>query len=728
MLLNTAPQDQAILSNVSEIGEFRIRNSAKAFNILSSGLYANKIKAIIRELSCNAVDSHVAAGKTGTPFDVHLPNQMEPWFSIRDYGTGLDHEQVTNIYTTYFESTKTDSNDYIGALGLGSKSPFSYTDNFTVTAVKNGTKNIYSAFINAQGVPSIALMAGEEGTLEPTGVEVKFSVNDSYDFYKFKDEARSVYKFFTLRPVVSGARDFEFYNVEYETRDIIPGVHCHKDSYRTVAVMGNIGYPIDIPNAEGNLGNLRNLLECGLEMHFAIGELDFQASREGLSYIPQTINSIKAKLEAVNNRLATYVKEEAEKIDNLWDRAFYLLKKRETRLWRAAVEQYIVDSKNPFFNSNNAGYVNIKNPEIKIEDLASRYNISVRAFSKSRGYSTVTTVNSESRRADKPNKDGSYSAWAVWPFLIDRGTNFVINDTKIGATERAKHHYRNTAHPHTEPGTKTVYVLEPADKNKPINTKAFFRTLRNPPESTIALASTLMEKERKEVSSRMAKNVTIMRLEERGHGGYYRSQECVWRDAGKADTFDATKTYYYLPLSGYSIVSERFKDWSGKIMMRSIKNSGIEGVNQTIYGVRKTDIEFIKTQKNWVNLEDHIGKLLSKLTPDDFKTLAAGTIDKYSLLQYNENIVKAVSNPNSPYVKVATYLKDVRERDVSESELKSLFRAFDVTLDLTPIVEAITKESADVYDRYPLIKEVGWRVDATAVAEYINLIDEKKGI
>ena len=162
--------------------------------------------------------------------------------------------------------------------------------------------------------------------------------------------------------------------------------------------------------------------------------------------------------------------------------------------------------------------------------------------------------------------------------------------------------------------------------------------------------------------------------------------------------------------------------------MRSIKNSGIEGVNQTIYGVRKTDIEFIKTQKNWVNLEDHIGKLLSKLTPDDFKTLAAGTIDKYSLLQYNENIVKAVSNPNSPYVKVATYLKDVRERDVSESELKSLFRAFDVTLDLTPIVEAITKESADVYDRYPLIKEVGWRVDATAVAEYINLIDEKKGI
>jgi len=117
MLLHTAPQDAAILSNVGEVGNFKIKASAKAFSILSSGLYANKIRAIIRELSCNAVDSHVAAGRTDTPFDVHLPNDLEPWFSIRDYGTGLSHEQVSSIYTTYFESTKTESNDYIGALG-----------------------------------------------------------------------------------------------------------------------------------------------------------------------------------------------------------------------------------------------------------------------------------------------------------------------------------------------------------------------------------------------------------------------------------------------------------------------------------------------------------------------------------------------------------------------------------------------------------------------------------
>ena len=179
MILNNTPQDQAVLANVGQVGEFRIRNSAKAFNILSSGLYANKIRAIIRELSCNAVDSHVAAGKSDTPFDVHLPNQLEPHFSIRDYGTGLNHDQVTNIYTTYFESTKTDSNDFIGALGLGSKSPFSYTDNFTVTAIKDGRKGIYTAFINEKSVPSIALMMEEE-TDEPAGDRKSTRLNSSH--------------------------------------------------------------------------------------------------------------------------------------------------------------------------------------------------------------------------------------------------------------------------------------------------------------------------------------------------------------------------------------------------------------------------------------------------------------------------------------------------------------------------------------------------------------------
>ena len=550
MILNNTPQNEAILSNVGEIGEFRIRNSAKAFSILSSGLYANKIRAIIRELSCNAVDSHIAAGKAATPFDVHLPNSLEPHFSIRDYGTGLDHEQVKNIYTTYFESTKTDSNAYIGALGLGSKSPFSYTDNFTVTAVKNGRKGIYSAFINGEGVPSIALMM-EEPTDEPAGVEVKFSVNDRNDFYKFQQEAAEVYTYFSLRPVVTGCNNFQFVTKNYLDRDIIPGVHSrdHNGYQRgSVAIMGNIAYPIDVPNAQANLGSLAGLLDCDLEIHFDIGELDFQASREGLSYIPQTISSIKNKLEKINAVLAVKLTEEANKIENLWLRSFFLREKHHQDLWAAAVRKYIVDNKFPLITIEHT-YLSSRSFDLKVEDLASKYNIAVSGFKKTRGNITISRMNPENRYDRVSGKD---LRWQEWQVPTEQGVFFVCNDLKTGATERAKYHWRYNKDDKL-PHYSAVFVLSAADKNKAMDTEQFFKDLYQPHQ--VMLASDLMEKPRK--SGAAAGSAKILRLENRDSGYRYRSNdEMVWRSAGDLKDFDATGTYYYLPVVGYSPVSK----------------------------------------------------------------------------------------------------------------------------------------------------------------------------
>ena len=73
---------------------FRIAANKEAFRILSSGLYNDKKLAIIRELSCNAYDSHVMAGKADVPFELHLPTVFEPYFSIKDFGVGLSDVQV----------------------------------------------------------------------------------------------------------------------------------------------------------------------------------------------------------------------------------------------------------------------------------------------------------------------------------------------------------------------------------------------------------------------------------------------------------------------------------------------------------------------------------------------------------------------------------------------------------------------------------------------------------
>jgi hypothetical protein len=719
MILNTAPQDQAVMSNVGEIGEFRIRNSAKAFNILSSGLYANKIRAVIRELSCNAVDSHVAAGKQDTPFDVHLPNQLEPWFAIRDYGTGLSHEQVTNIYTTYFESTKTASNEFIGALGLGSKSPFSYTDNFTVTAIKAGVKGIYTAFINEHGVPSIAPM-GQEDTDEPAGVEVKFAVNDRWDFSKFHDEARQVYTYFALRPVVSGASNFAFRDVEYLDKDIIPGVHTYKDGgRRSVAIMGNIAYPIEIPNAEQTLGDLRQLLNCGLELHFAIGELDFQASREGLSYITETVTAIKRKLEELNTALAGVLAKEANAIANTWERAFFLTKRSSHPLWTTAVKKYAVDTKLETYDT--VRYGGTKEFRLGIDDIAKAFNISLRGFDYTKHSKTYNNLKHSTQYSDQKNAQGHYDMFFYWGINVSSDVRFIVNDTNIGAVERAKYHYRT----HKPDERARVIVLDKADRTKEMDLKAFFKAINHPPESFVSVASALDKKER---VSGVAKNVTILSLQERNHGGYYRAKEMVWRDAGKADTFDANTTHYYLPLSGFNIES-KYGMRDAKEFYNDLKDCGIASLKMTIYGVRKGDIEFIKTQKNWVNIEDHIAQLLKK--PIDNKlvmSLALQAIDNENNVSYNYNIVSRL-DAKSPYSVFTSKLKGFEKIRYNEQSLRNLCKRYasGVTFSPEAQVQTLVEECKQVKERYPLLAYLR-SVPSEELANYINMIDTQKGI
>ena len=185
-----------------EESQFSIQASAKAFFILSDGLYSNKIKAVIRELSTNAYDAHVENGNVDTAFDIQLPNRLEPIFSIRDYGTGMSHDECMHLYTSYFNSTKTQRNDSVGCLGLGSKSPFAYTDQFMVESFQHGMKRTYTAYKNEDGNPVFALLH-EQQTDEPNGVRVNINVDED-DCWKFVDEAEHIYTWFKVKPNVTG--------------------------------------------------------------------------------------------------------------------------------------------------------------------------------------------------------------------------------------------------------------------------------------------------------------------------------------------------------------------------------------------------------------------------------------------------------------------------------------------------------------------------------------------
>jgi HSP90 family molecular chaperone len=173
---------------------FRIAVTSKAFQILSSGVYTDKIAAVIRELGTNAADSHVAAGKPDVPFRVHVPTALEPWFAVHDEGIGMDEDDIYSTYTEYFNSDKTHTNALTGCLGIGSKSPFAYTDQFTVAATKDGVKRTFTAYLSEKKIPTLTKV-DERKTRASNGVIITVPVK-ACDIEEFEAKCTEIYFWF----------------------------------------------------------------------------------------------------------------------------------------------------------------------------------------------------------------------------------------------------------------------------------------------------------------------------------------------------------------------------------------------------------------------------------------------------------------------------------------------------------------------------------------------------
>lgn len=301
-------------SNIAAETEFRIKTSACAFNILSSGIYTDNILAVIRELCCNAYDAHVAAGKKNVPFEVHLPNKLEPWFHVRDEGTGLSDEQVMSLYTTYFDSTKTDSNDYIGALGLGSKSPFSYTSSFEVISRYNGMRRMYSVFINEDGIPTIAKL-GEIATDEPNGLEVKVTVQEK-DFWTFQTKTSTALQWFKVRPSVIGYPGFTFPEVPQEQLRGENWILLPRGSMygSFTAVQGNVAYRVDLSHLNLSSEVKTVLSSAHLVAFFEIGELEVAASREEIRYDNRSKEALTIRIESFCDEMVKEIESQIKPV------------------------------------------------------------------------------------------------------------------------------------------------------------------------------------------------------------------------------------------------------------------------------------------------------------------------------------------------------------------------------------------------------------------------------
>lgn len=329
MKLNTSAAPVEVVGNTSN-SNFSIAVNGKAFRVLSDTLYKNKIGSIVREVSCNAYDAHVMAGKKDVPFVVHLPDDFEPWFSVQDQGVGLSPEDIATVFTVYFQSTKDQSNDAIGAFGLGAKTPFSYTDQFTVTSVKDGMKRMYSAYITPEGIPNIAEMHAEE-TTEGNGVEIRIAVKRE-DYSKFRTEVQNQLKYFKVKPTLENGS--VQWPIDQSPIFQVDGFNVYQnDSYSRgsnfIILQGNVGYDLDWNAVRASISaEARNfadrLTSYKTILEFDIGQIGVTASREGVEYDKTTVQNINDRLVDAQKKCTEFVAEKIAHLTTEFEKAEFI--------------------------------------------------------------------------------------------------------------------------------------------------------------------------------------------------------------------------------------------------------------------------------------------------------------------------------------------------------------------------------------------------------------------
>jgi len=451
-------------NNVEKSGDFEeskfsIEASSKAFFILSDGLYSNKILAVIRELSTNAYDSHVDAGKKDVPFDVHLPTSIDPVFFIRDYGTSMNHDDCMQLYTTYFRSTRNDSNDAVGCLGLGSKAPFAYADSFTVEAYLNGNKRVYNAYKDENGNPVFSLMHECE-TVEQDGIKVSLQV-DAYDVNRFNHEAKKVYEFFNVKPNFVG-ETISFNNIE----KVLAGSNWYFDdnANSNLIIMGQIAYPIDFQQLSENDSSsdkcssfIRN--SDGLRIFMNIGDMDITPSRESLSYSAATKQNIKNVIQKIIEEITSKIEGQISEQPTLFKaRNKYVQISDQCHSVKNAVESLAKslswNGKKLFDNTINETINVDKNHGMKMLHKAGYYRKKI---------SSVDNFESIS---------------------FHRNNKFVIDDIKRGGLSRVKKHMR-------ELSSGASYYIYKLDSEETIDNNRLYDILGGATKEDVILTSSL---------------------------------------------------------------------------------------------------------------------------------------------------------------------------------------------------------------------------------------------
>lgn len=330
--------EEASLSSGLETTAMGMVLNATSFNHIINSLYKNPLGAIIRELTTNALESHMVANTT-RKVAIQLPTTLDHNFVIRDYGTGLDDEEVQKYLNTLFSTSKDKDNNLMGGFGLGSKSPLALVDTFNIISIKNGLKNNYAWIKEPGKLPSLVHLDDEEDrnekTSEDDGIKIVIPLGSSTKISqtslqkRVEEEARKQLLGFSGKFMfVDNVHTKHYQDLNDITDTIIKEKlildldhvsvfsrdknTSYSDSSTTLVLIGGVNYPFDYSYRQ----YVQNLFSYFVNAHreyivclkAPIGSLDLPMSREEILTSARNEQVLKDASEAAAKDIATYIK------------------------------------------------------------------------------------------------------------------------------------------------------------------------------------------------------------------------------------------------------------------------------------------------------------------------------------------------------------------------------------------------------------------------------------
>lgn len=742
---------------------FHILANADSFRALSSSLYNDKKLAIVRELACNAWDSHVAAGKKDVPLDLHLPTTFEPWFSIKDNGIGLEEGEyssekndwvgsgVLGLYCTYFSSgDKGKSNDYIGAFGLGSKSPFCYNEGktgFTVTSRYNGRKKVYSAYLD-KGLPYIVRQT-DDPTDECNGLEVNFPVKAS-DSWEFQSKAESALEFFKPKPKINISINIK--KQEYEIKTKKWGLRKNSYTHGLRAIQGMVPYGVGDLDESLLSEKHKKVVALPIDIFFKIGEVSPAVSRESLSNDETTIKNILAALDEVADDFVSEVKKQLKECKTEWEARLLIFNKINVQglgeLINEAYQQGSLDGKYEGYSLN---YTPLSINELDYEK-ATVVKFKANYRTKSAYKNLVFPLKDEDRKLAlnkvlvNSKSKGSYDR----AIEIDPQVLFVINDIGFGA-EKYIHYYLQERNEHSY---NVVYFITRAHKDIAnsealIEGKQILTALGNPPFKYVSDIKAIYPKEssQKEATPYVKRELLWFDVDNnitRFRKGY---EAAGWRDGWETIAVDdssidwnSNRLYVEVKKLVPTTGGFKFAEDFGRFINKT-KDSKVLGLtsDSIIFGIPEGSP--LLKKPGWVEFTGHVfSELIKVMTPQ--KELELSLLQN----QFNyptsivEDILKTlhkskVLSPDSELQKFSDSLAEAEKIDkasltalnwvVDQAKQKNLY-----TSPVNKVVVDFNKLWKEVVVNYPLLPMIANYSNRSIAVKhtihYLKLVEEAR--